>query len=273
MLLATDGDEWEHVPPHVVGLALEARRSFSFNLDTALGAIYWPVLDDAVDYATEEVLGWRRDGPAWAVTDFFEQLKGEFRQLNFVPVGPRRVDDDYANHSGETGDGSTDVMRKVYRKLCGTLSERSIRVFWRMITCARPVAGLAVDSAKIRDARLYVALAGAGAFSAKQLATLLRLQSAGLGGGSGSSKLEFGVDLEDLGVDLLDGAVQRLGPPGSHFHLPLYRLDAVPGDGGFERSGLEGAFLLTKAARGGGEDEDGRDVHLEYVFGETSAAA
>ncbi|KAK8094957.1 hypothetical protein PG997_001642 [Apiospora hydei] len=129
MLLATDGGEWEHVPPHVVGLALEARWSFSFNLDTELGVIYWikcphaiecdtrvePVLDDAMDYTPEEELGRRRDGPAWAVPDFFELLKGEFRQLNFVPVGPRRVDDDYSNHSGETGDGSTDVMRKLYR--------------------------------------------------------------------------------------------------------------------------------------------------------------
>lgn len=129
-LLATDGDEWEHVPPHVVGLAREARWSFSFNLDTELGVVYWikcpravqdspsaePVLDDAADYAPEEELGWRADGPAWAVPDLFELLQREFRRLDFVPAGPRVVIDDYSNHSGEAGDGSTEALRGVYRR-------------------------------------------------------------------------------------------------------------------------------------------------------------
>ncbi|KAK6834142.1 hypothetical protein PG989_002999 [Apiospora arundinis] len=128
-LLATDGDEWEHVPPHVVGLALEARWSFSFNLDTKLGVIYWikcpsevqsapsvePVLDDAADYAPEEELVWRADGPGWAVADFFEQLQREFRELNFVPTTQRTVIDDYSTHSGEAGDGSSGALREVYR--------------------------------------------------------------------------------------------------------------------------------------------------------------
>ncbi|KAI1859898.1 uncharacterized protein JN550_011817 [Neoarthrinium moseri] len=71
VLLATDGDEWEHMPPHVVGLAMETRWSFNFHLDTKLGVIYWvkcphaikcapsmePVLDDAGDYAPEEERG------------------------------------------------------------------------------------------------------------------------------------------------------------------------------------------------------------------------
>ncbi|KAK8108205.1 uncharacterized protein PG998_010218 [Apiospora kogelbergensis] len=127
--LATDGDEWEHVPAHVVGLAREGRSSFSFNLDTELGVVYWikcpnqlrgaprvePVLDDPADYAPEAELAWRADGPGWAVSDLFEQLRGEFRELSFVPVGPKEVIDDYSNHSGESGDGSTAALREVYR--------------------------------------------------------------------------------------------------------------------------------------------------------------
>jgi hypothetical protein len=126
----TDGDEWEHVPSHIVGLTMEARSSFSFNLDTKLGVIYWikcplplrqasaveRVLNDPETYAPEEELVWRDDGPAWAISDLFEQLKEEFRQLNFVPMGPRMVDDDYSLHSGTTGDGATDTVREVYRE-------------------------------------------------------------------------------------------------------------------------------------------------------------
>jgi hypothetical protein len=32
-----------------------------------------------------------------------------------VPVGPRVVIDEYSNHSGESGDGLTDTIHKVYR--------------------------------------------------------------------------------------------------------------------------------------------------------------
>ncbi|KAK7910602.1 hypothetical protein PG985_013083 [Apiospora marii] len=95
-----------------------------------LGVVYWikcpgaiedspavePVLDDVVDYAPEAEWEWRGNGPAWAVADFFEQLRREFRRLDFVPAGSRTVIDDYSNHSGESGDGSTEALRKVYRE-------------------------------------------------------------------------------------------------------------------------------------------------------------
>lgn len=129
LLLGTQGDKWESVPSHVVGLAWESRSSFNFNLDTKLGIIHWlkcphaieadppvePILDDPGDYAPEEELQWRARDPAWAVTDLFRLLKGEFEQLNFVPQGPTQVDDDYSLHSGETGDGSSDAIRAVFR--------------------------------------------------------------------------------------------------------------------------------------------------------------
>lgn len=129
ILLATEGDEWNDVPSHVVGLALEARWAFNFNLDTKLGIIHWVkcpsaisrepsvenILDNPEDYAPENELSWRCEGPAWEITDLFKQLKSEFEQLNFVPTGTKEVVDDYSLHSGESGDGSTDAMREVYR--------------------------------------------------------------------------------------------------------------------------------------------------------------
>lgn len=48
-------------------------------------------------------------------------------------------------------------------------------------------------------------------------------------GGIGQGKL--GVDLESLRIDLLNGAVQHLGPADGNFNIPLEHLDAVPGDG------------------------------------------
>ncbi|KAI1840296.1 hypothetical protein JX266_013515 [Neoarthrinium moseri] len=101
VLLATDGDDviyWVKCP-HAIKCAPSME----------------PALDDTGDYAPEEELGWSADGPAWAVPDLFKQLRGEFLHLKFVPTGPREVTDDYSNLSGETGDGSTETIRKVYR--------------------------------------------------------------------------------------------------------------------------------------------------------------
>ena len=46
------------------------------------------------------------------------------------------------------------------------------------------------------------------------------------------------VDLDQLRVDLLDGAVEEHGrPAGSCLHLPRELFDAVSGDGGFQPEG------------------------------------
>jgi hypothetical protein len=91
-------------PPHAVGLICtpSARDEDRWILDTELGVIYWlacpdsiryeptrePILDDAFDYwASKGGAEWRHE-PAWAVVDFFELLKDQFRLLYLVPVSP-----------------------------------------------------------------------------------------------------------------------------------------------------------------------------------------
>lgn len=108
--LLSEGPDWyEHVPPHVVSLTRGSHVNPKFFLDTEQGVIYWPecftdirwppgrdtvredlVEHDPSDYAPEEEEDWRGE-PAWAVADFFEMLKDQFRELHFVPVNPRRV--------------------------------------------------------------------------------------------------------------------------------------------------------------------------------------
>ncbi|KAK4044654.1 hypothetical protein C8A01DRAFT_31150 [Parachaetomium inaequale] len=94
------------VPAHVVGLI--STKEDLFMLDTELGVVYWlscpgrirwgptltreRILDDAYDYAAEEEADWRAE-PVWAVADFFELLKDQFRRLWAIPMSPSVVYD------------------------------------------------------------------------------------------------------------------------------------------------------------------------------------
>lgn len=50
------------------------------------------------DYAPENEATWRAEAPAWAVVDFFEMLKDQFRKLHFIPLNGRVVKDVYVIH-------------------------------------------------------------------------------------------------------------------------------------------------------------------------------
>jgi len=105
-LMITEGSLFHEdglIPPHVIGLAHS--QNDHFMLDTELGVIYWsdcpdgirynpsrePILDFPYDseYTPEEEEEWRAAGPAWAIVDFFELLKDQFRVLFFVPFSSR----------------------------------------------------------------------------------------------------------------------------------------------------------------------------------------
>jgi hypothetical protein len=93
----------EEMSPHVVGLTDGGRYNPAFLLDTERGVVYWygfyecddhvknnpnwkPIQDDAYDYAPKNEADWRSEGIAWAIPDFFENLKDQFRQLVFAPI-------------------------------------------------------------------------------------------------------------------------------------------------------------------------------------------
>lgn len=115
----------DDIPPQVVGLTSGGRDNPLFLLDTELGIVYWdecpgeiryssswePVEDDPYDYAPENKAEWRADAPAWAITDFFDMLKDQFRELRFVPISSRSVKDVYSS-----ADGMIPMLQHIYRE-------------------------------------------------------------------------------------------------------------------------------------------------------------
>ncbi|KAK0117609.1 hypothetical protein ONS95_011944 [Cadophora gregata] len=128
--LASEGDDfYQESPSHVIGLTSGGRDNPVFVLDTELGIIHWPqcpgeirhnpskedVEDDPYDYAPENEAEWRADAPAWAITDFFELLKDQFREQHFIPISPRRVINVYT-HFGLDSDGMIPMLQNIYRE-------------------------------------------------------------------------------------------------------------------------------------------------------------
>lgn len=119
----------EDIPPHVVSLTSGNYDNPVLLLDTELGVAYWPgcpakvkcypprelVSDDPYDYAAENEAEWRADSAAWAIPDFFEVFKDQFRKLNFVPISPRLVMDDYTPATGDD-DGMVPMVQDIYRE-------------------------------------------------------------------------------------------------------------------------------------------------------------
>jgi hypothetical protein len=90
------------IPSHVVGLI--STKQDLWLLDTQLGVVYWytcpfwlsvrptreRIQDDPFEYAPEDQADWRNE-PAWAIADFFELLKDQFRRLSSIPLSPTLV--------------------------------------------------------------------------------------------------------------------------------------------------------------------------------------
>jgi hypothetical protein len=86
-------------PPHVVGLT--RNQDEAWVLDTELGIIHWQACPSRIDFGegrmtsvewdlghevSEKEADWRIDATAWAIPNFFELLKDQFIQLNWIPI-------------------------------------------------------------------------------------------------------------------------------------------------------------------------------------------
>ncbi|KAI4630674.1 hypothetical protein J4E80_001612 [Alternaria sp. BMP 0032] len=119
----------DEVPAHVIGLTTGGRDNANFLLDTELGAVYWiecpneitnnpsreSIQEDPYDYAPENEAQWRAESGCWAVADFFDELKDQFRQLSFIPIGPKSVIDIYATLAYKN-EGVVAMLQKIYRE-------------------------------------------------------------------------------------------------------------------------------------------------------------
>jgi hypothetical protein len=121
------GEDIGLAPAHVVGLI--STKQDLWLLDTELGVIYWldcpgwikhhptrePILDDAYDYAAEGEADWRSE-PAWAIVDFFELLKDQFRRLSSIPLTPTRVLDPEGVKLRAQFEGALSLVQAIYRE-------------------------------------------------------------------------------------------------------------------------------------------------------------
>ncbi|KAL1610147.1 hypothetical protein SLS60_001812 [Paraconiothyrium brasiliense] len=123
--VATEGVSYpDDIPAHVVGLTSTEDDYGRFLLDTELGVIYWmecedeianrssrrPIRDDPYDYAEENETEWRAEGKAWAIADFFEVLKEQFRKLKFIPINGKEVKDVYEMSDERTEEGLREIQ-------------------------------------------------------------------------------------------------------------------------------------------------------------------
>ena len=119
----------DDVPATVIGLTNGGLDRPIFLLDTEHGIVHWPecpfeirayptrekVKDDPEDYAPENEVEWRADSPAWAIADFFEMLKDQFRDLHYVPISELSVIDEYSILRPGS-DGMLAMLQDIYRK-------------------------------------------------------------------------------------------------------------------------------------------------------------
>jgi hypothetical protein len=125
--VSSEGSEnYEAVPPHVIGLTSGGRDNQAFLPDTKL-VVYWyecpgeiksepsrePIEDDPYNYAEEDETEWRAESGVWSVTDFFETLKDQFRELNFIPTSPWSVVDVFAHG---LPNGMVNMLQGIYRQ-------------------------------------------------------------------------------------------------------------------------------------------------------------
>ena len=123
---------FEILPLHVVSLTDGNEYNPIFLLDTELGIVLWhqcpteiwlespwePIQDDPWEYTEDddEQAQWRADSTAWAIGDFFEVLKHQFRTMYMVPFGRRTVRSVNTLFSRPSGKDSIPVVQKILRE-------------------------------------------------------------------------------------------------------------------------------------------------------------
>ena len=125
----SEGEYQDAVPSAVVGLTDTGPDVECFLLDTEQGTIYWPecdgkikhwptvpmIDDDPYDYCENDKEAEWRNEAGWAISDFFETLKDQFRELHFIPISTEKV---IANY-GQDRPGEEDMrpmLQEIYRE-------------------------------------------------------------------------------------------------------------------------------------------------------------
>ncbi|TPX09971.1 uncharacterized protein E0L32_008818 [Thyridium curvatum] len=146
----------EDIPSHVVGLTVGGVERPYIFLDVEAGIVHWyecwdkiretssqeMVQDDMLDWAPDNET-WRYASAAWAILDFFEMLKDQYRQLNFVPFTPWTVRDVWLRAPPGVGE-MLDVLPGIYREHGWPDIDR-----YRKEECLRAVRATLLDRAPL----------------------------------------------------------------------------------------------------------------------------
>ncbi|OLN87543.1 hypothetical protein CCHL11_06201 [Colletotrichum chlorophyti] len=130
MRIASEGATFASLAPsHVFGLGFGGRDNAVMVLDTKLGIIHWEdcpariewgnwkeqALYEPDDDVPEEEAHWRYSAAAWAIPDFFEVLKDQFRTLNWIPISPYTVRS-AASCGGPQEEGMASTLQDIYHE-------------------------------------------------------------------------------------------------------------------------------------------------------------
>ena len=128
--LYTEGALCDISPPHVVGLIRS--RYEAMVLDTKHGVIHWEDCPGRInggehckvsvdwseldpDDTVSKEADWRYEATAWTVSTFFEVLKDQFIQLQWLPISPFSVRAfKYSDYRGE--EGMMAMLQETYRE-------------------------------------------------------------------------------------------------------------------------------------------------------------
>ncbi|UKZ83473.1 hypothetical protein TrVFT333_011282 [Trichoderma virens FT-333] len=121
---------YQDIPPSVIGLTRGGKDKPIYLLDTELGIVlyyecpgeimYSPsrelVSDDPYTYEEDMAQAdWRGACAAWTVPDFFEMLKDQWRELNYIPISPWTAKEIYTN-PGPNTEGMMEMLQGIYRE-------------------------------------------------------------------------------------------------------------------------------------------------------------
>lgn len=127
--IITEGLDWEDIPSSAIGIT---RGDVRFILDTQFGVVHWletprelqksavrePIIGDFDDCTPENEHEWRYS-TAWAIPDFFEVLKNQYRDLKYIPLHALRIEEfpkEFEEGDGPLGGGPFfRVVRQLYR--------------------------------------------------------------------------------------------------------------------------------------------------------------
>jgi hypothetical protein len=130
--IITEGASFaELAPPHTIGFTCGSRENPVMVLDTKLGIMHWeecpPDIENNQEYfeqtadyeadsdVDDDEAACRESAPAWAIADFFDILKAQYKTLRWIPISHHTVRAS-EGMSNVTEQGMASMLQDIYRQ-------------------------------------------------------------------------------------------------------------------------------------------------------------